>query len=78
MSRTISMRAERKAVPALQAWDFFRLGTKHFYKSTPADNREAQRLLRRAIELDPTLAEAYGFLCYAIVVSMVHFKNYAV
>ena len=47
------MRVERKAVPALHAWDFFRLGTKHFYKSTPADNREAQRLLRRAIELIP-------------------------
>jgi tetratricopeptide (TPR) repeat protein len=64
---------EGKAVPALHAWDFFRLGTKHFYKSTPADNREAQRLLRRAIELDPNLAEAYGFLCYAIVVSMTYF-----
>jgi TolB-like protein/cytochrome c-type biogenesis protein CcmH/NrfG len=69
------MRAERKAVPALHAWDFFRLGTKHFYKSTPADNREAQRLLRRAIELDPNLAEAYGFLSYAIVVSMTYFDN---
>ena len=45
------LRAERKAVPALHAWDFFRLGTKHFYKSTVADNLEAQRLLRRAIEL---------------------------
>jgi TolB-like protein/DNA-binding SARP family transcriptional activator len=66
-------RAERKAVPALHAWDFFRLGTKHFYKSTPADNREAQRLLRRAIELDPMLAEAYGFLSYAIVVNMTYF-----
>ena len=65
------MRVERKAVPELHAWDFFRLGTKHFYKSTPADNLEAQRLLRRAIELDPYLAEAYGFLCYALVVSMV-------
>ncbi|HET7804819.1 MAG TPA: winged helix-turn-helix domain-containing tetratricopeptide repeat protein [Pseudolabrys sp.] len=69
------LRAERKAVPELHAWDFFRLGTKHFYKSTPADNREAQRLLRRAIELDPTLAEAHGFLCYAIVVSMTYFDN---
>lgn len=68
-------RAERKAVPALHAWDFFRLGTKHFYKSTPADNREAQRLLRRAIELDPMLAEAYGFLSYAIVVSMTYFDS---
>jgi TolB-like protein len=66
-------RAERKAMPALHAWDFFRLGTKHFYKSTPADNLEAQRLLRRAIELDPNLAEAYGYLCYALVLSMIYF-----
>jgi tetratricopeptide (TPR) repeat protein len=67
------LRAERKAVPALHAWDFFRLGTKHFYKSTVADNLEAQRLLRRAIELDPNLAEAYGYLCYALVLSMIYF-----
>jgi TolB-like protein len=67
------LRAERKAPPALHAWDFFRLGTKHFYKSTAADNREAQRLFRRAIELDPQLAEAYGYLSYAIVLSMVYF-----
>ena len=67
------LRAERRAVPALHAWDFFRLGTKHFYKSTVADNLEAQRLFRRAIELDPTLAEAYGYLSYAIVLSMVYF-----
>jgi TolB-like protein/Tfp pilus assembly protein PilF len=67
------LRAERKAVPALHAWDFFRLGTKHFYKSTVADNRESQRLLKRAIELDPNLAEAYGYLCYAIVLSMIYF-----
>lgn len=67
------LRAERKAVPALHAWDFFRLGTKFFYKSTPADNLEAQRLLRRAIELDPNLADAYGYLCYALVLGMIYF-----
>jgi TolB-like protein len=66
-------RVARKAVPALHAWDFFRLGTKHFYKSTAADNLEAQRLFHRAIELDPNLAEAYGYLSYAIVLSMVYF-----
>ena len=66
-------RVDRKAVPALHAWDFFRLGTKHFYKSTAPDNLEAQRLFRRAIELDPALAEAYGYLCYAIVLSMIYF-----
>ena len=66
-------RVERKAIPALHAWDFFRLGTKHFYKSTALDNLESQRLFRRAIELDPDLAEAYGYLCYAIVLSMIYF-----
>src|SRR5207237_2820578 len=64
---------DARALPALHAWDFFRLGTKHFYKSTAADNLEAQRLFRRAIELDPNLAEAYGYLCYAIVLSMIYF-----
>ena len=67
------LRVERKAVPALHAWDFFRLGTKHFYKSTAADNLEAQRLFRRAIELDPSLAQAFGYLSYAIVLSMLYF-----
>jgi TolB-like protein/DNA-binding winged helix-turn-helix (wHTH) protein/tetratricopeptide (TPR) repeat protein len=69
------LRVERKAVPMLHAWDFFRLGTKHFYKSTAADNLEAQRLFRRAIELDPNLAEAYGYLSYAIVLSMIYFDT---
>jgi TolB-like protein/DNA-binding winged helix-turn-helix (wHTH) protein len=69
------LRVERKAVPALHAWDLFRLGTKHFYKSTAADNLEAQRLFRRAIELDAHLAAAYGYLCYAIVLSMVYFES---
>ncbi|MGA6978912.1 MAG: winged helix-turn-helix domain-containing protein, partial [Pseudolabrys sp.] len=65
--------AERKSPQAFDAWDFFRLGTKHFYKLTVSDNREAQRLFRRAIDLDPSLAEAYGFLSYSIVLSMVYF-----
>jgi TolB-like protein/DNA-binding winged helix-turn-helix (wHTH) protein len=68
------LRVERKTVPALHAWDFFRLGTKHFYKATAPENLEAQRLFRRAIELDPSLADAYGYLCYAIVLSMVYFE----
>lgn len=68
-------RVERKAVPALHAWDFFRLGTKHFHAATAADNLEAQRLFRRAIELDPSLAAAYGYLCYALVLGMVYFDS---
>jgi adenylate cyclase len=68
-------RVERKGPQALDAWDFFHLGQKHLYKSTLADNAEAQRLLRRAIELDPGLAQAHAFLSYAIVLSMIYFES---
>ncbi len=67
------LRAERLPPQALQAWDLFRLGTKHFYLSTSESNLEAQRLFRRAIALDPNLAQAYGFLSYAIVLRMLYF-----
>jgi TolB-like protein len=67
------LRAERKPPEALQAWDLFHLGMKHFYKFAPEDNREAQRLLRRARALDPELAQAYAFLSYAIVLGMLYF-----
>jgi tetratricopeptide (TPR) repeat protein len=67
-----SINRHLRAAARLRVWDFFRLGTKHFYKSTAADNLEAQRLFRRAIELDPNLAEAYGYLCYAVL-SMIYF-----
>ncbi len=67
------LRAERKPPQALRAWDFYHLGMKHFYKSTIEDNLEAQRLFRHAIELDPSLSEAYAWLSYAVVISMVYF-----
>ena len=66
-------RVTRKSADALEAWDYFRLGTKSFYAASAEANRDAQRLFRRAIELDPELAQAYGFLSYAIVLSMVYF-----
>lgn len=67
------LRAARKPGQALHAWDFFHLGTKHFYKSTVLDNLEAQRLFRHAIEIDSSLAEAHAFLSYSIVLSMIYF-----
>jgi len=66
-------RAARKPLQAFNAWDFFRLGTSHFYKATAEGNQEAQRLFRRAIELEPALAQAHGFLSYSMVLSMVYF-----
>ena len=67
------VRSEHKPLHVLHAWDFFRLGTSHFYKSTNEDNREAQRLFRRAVEVDSGLAQAHAFLGYALVLSMVYF-----
>jgi TolB-like protein len=66
-------RAERKSPEAFRAWDFFHLGLKHLYSASVRDNEEAQRLFRRAIELDPSLAAAYAWLSYAIVLSMIYF-----
>lgn len=67
-------RVERKPAQTLDAWDFFHLGQKHLYRSTPADNLEAQRLFRRAIQLDPQLAQAHACLSYALVLSMIYFE----
>jgi TolB-like protein/Tfp pilus assembly protein PilF len=67
------MRAERKPPEALQAWDLFHLGMKHFYSFSALDNRKAQQLLRRALALDPRLAQACAFLSYAIVLDMLYF-----
>jgi TolB-like protein len=66
-------RVTRKSSEVLEAWDYFRLGTKAFYTASAEANREAQRLFRRAVELDPELGQAYAFLSYAIVLSMVYF-----
>jgi TolB-like protein len=68
-------RVARKSGDALEAWDYFRLGTKSFYSASADANREAQRLFRRAVELGPELAQAYGFLSYSIVLSMVYFDT---
>jgi TolB-like protein/DNA-binding winged helix-turn-helix (wHTH) protein len=67
------LRAERRPPQDLRAWDFFHLGTKQFYLSTVEANREAQRLFRHAIQLDPTLAGVHAWLAYSVILSMVYF-----
>lgn len=67
------LRAESRAPRNFRAWDLFHLGVTHLYKSTPQDNREAQRLLRLAIEHDAGLAQGHALLSYAIVLSMLYF-----
>lgn len=67
------LRVTRKSASALRAWDLFHLGMSHFYKATEAGNAEAQRFFRRAIELDPALAQAYAWLSYSEVLAMIYF-----
>lgn len=68
-----SKRARKKPTENLGAWDCYHLALSHLYKFNKKDNAEAQRLFRRAIELDPEFSSAYSRLSYAIVMSAVYF-----
>jgi TolB-like protein/Tfp pilus assembly protein PilF len=49
-------RAARKSPESMDAWDHYMRGMWRFYQFTVDDNAEAERLMRRAIALDPALA----------------------
>jgi TolB-like protein/Tfp pilus assembly protein PilF len=66
-------RAERKPTRNLDAWGFYHLGLSHFYKFSKDGNIEAQRLFRRAIELDPKFGPAYSRLAYSVVLNIEYF-----
>jgi len=54
-----------KGTKSLEAQLAFIQGTHHFFKSNPDDLLRAIRKLEKAILLDPSYAEAYGFLSFA-------------
>lgn len=60
-------RSRRKPTQDMRAYDYFLRALSEFHKSTKEPNREAVRLLERAIELDPDYTAAYGLgaYCYA-------------
>ena len=59
----------------LQAWDCCHLGIHHLFRFTGPDNREAQQLLRRALELDPLLGDAHAWWAYAVILGMVYWDT---
>jgi len=59
----------------LHAWDSYHLGVANFYKFTAEGNQEAQRLLRRSRELDPSFAEAHAWSAWAIILGMVYWDT---
>jgi TolB-like protein/Flp pilus assembly protein TadD len=60
-------RAKRKPTESLDAYDYFLRGMAHLHRWTRTDSDEALHHFRRAIELDPDFAPAYGLAgrCYS-------------
>ncbi len=58
-------RAARKPPGSLDAWETYQRGLWHLWGFTKDGMAEAQRVLRRARELDPGFATAYAFESYA-------------
>jgi adenylate cyclase len=60
-------RAARKSPASLDAFDCCMRAMWHFHKFTPDDHKPAETWLRRAIELDPHLAQAHMALARTLV-----------
>jgi len=59
----------------LEAWECYHLGVFHFFKFTAEDNIEAQRLLQKSRELDPSVGEAHAWWAYAVILGMVYWDT---
>jgi adenylate cyclase len=59
-------RAVRKPPESLGAWEAYQRGLWHMGRIGPTDNEAARRFFRRATDLDPNFASAYGQLAIAI------------
>jgi TolB-like protein len=60
-------RAKRKPTENLDAYDYFFRGMANLYQWTLDGTNEALRLFRRAVELDPDFASAYGMAAFCYV-----------
>jgi adenylate cyclase len=60
-------RAVRKSPETLDAWDHYMRGMSRLHQFSPEDNIQCERLMRRAIQLDPGFAPGYVGLSRALV-----------
>jgi len=61
-------RAMRKPTESLDAYDYYLRAMAHYHLFTKDSLLEARQLFRRATDLDPTYAAAYGFEVWCVVV----------
>ena len=66
-------RVQRKLTRVLGAWDCYHFGMAHMYAFTKEGNREAQKLFRRASELDVRFAQPLARLAYCMALEMAYF-----
>lgn len=67
-------KAREKDEDSLDAGDYYYLGLAAQYEFSRDGNLEAQRLFRKAVEMDDTFAAAFGRLAYAIVIGAIYFE----
>jgi TolB-like protein len=60
-------RAQRKPTENLSAYDFYLRGLARFHRSTKESINDALQLFRRATELDPNFAAAFGMTAWCYV-----------
>ncbi|WP_160170950.1 winged helix-turn-helix domain-containing tetratricopeptide repeat protein [Lutibaculum baratangense] len=72
---TEQQRAASKPRKNLGAWEIYQLGSIEFSRFTPESNRRCQRLMRQAIQQDPSFGSPYGRLAYAMILEMVYFEG---
>ena len=59
-------RAKRKPLESLDAWDCVARGLSHILRMTKHDNATAQELLRKAIAIDASYAQAHSLLAFSL------------
>jgi TolB-like protein/Tfp pilus assembly protein PilF len=60
-------RAKRKPTESLDAYDYYLRGAASLYRWTKENNREALRLFKKALELDPEFASAYAAVAWCYI-----------
>lgn len=71
LSKAERSRAMTRPAGSLDAWECYQRGLHETWKYGRSDVEEGIRLLRRATELDPGFASAWGYLAYAYYESVI-------